>query len=81
MQIGWNMNPNKLIQLDFFGDDREIVIKNKMSSLELDVNKIGASSDKVRKALFARHNEIAKMVREMESRLDILESNICKGNA
>jgi hypothetical protein len=35
------------------------------------------SSDKVRKAMFARHGELAKKYIEIHERLEILERNIC----
>lgn len=35
------------------------------------------SSDKVRKALFARHGELAKMYLDLHARLEIIERNIC----
>lgn len=35
-------------------------------------------ANKVRRGLFARHNEMAKMYMELSRRLEMLERNICK---
>lgn len=72
------MQQRSLIQLDFFGNDEEIKIKNKVKSLETDIKDIGSSSDKVRRGIFARCNEVQKLCKELESRLNIIESHICK---
>ena len=61
------------IQLTFFDEHTEERI------LELEMKKLAASQDKLRKALFARHGELAKKYVEMHNRLEILERNICKG--
>jgi len=62
------------IQLTFFDEPTEERI------LELEMKKLAASQDKLRKALFARHGELAKKYVEMHNRLEILERNICKGS-
>lgn len=61
-----------MIQLDFFQPLSE------MDILKEEMRQCRASSDKVRKGLFARHNELAKLYMETKNRLDILEMNICK---
>lgn len=38
------------------------------------------SADKVRKGIFARHNELAKMFLELKKEHEILIRNICHGN-
>ena len=63
------------VQLDFFKTDEECEI----DSLRLEVRNIGISTTKVRKSLFARNNEIEKLVRELSTRLEIIERNICRG--
>lgn len=68
-----------LVQLDFFGNDEEIKIKNKLSSLDKSFQDTKDSSDRVRRGIFARCNEVQKLCKELESRLSIIESNICKG--
>jgi|CXWK01.1.fsa_nt_gi hypothetical protein len=35
------------------------------------------SSDKVRKALFARHGELAKLYLDLHHRFEIIEKNLC----
>jgi hypothetical protein len=50
-----------------------------IEQLKSEVDKLRLSNEKVRKALFARHGELAKMYMDLHNRLDILESNICKG--
>lgn len=62
------------IQLTFFDELTEERI------LELEMKKLSESQDKLRKALFARHGELAKKYVEMHNRLEIIERNICKGS-
>lgn len=73
-----------MIQLDLFQDldvplrdDAKIMRElNEVRQIALDTYR---SSDKVRKALFARHGELAKMYLEIHSRLEVIERNICHG--
>jgi hypothetical protein len=65
------------IQLDLF-------VEAESSQIEKDIHYVKEiavltknSSDKVRKSLFARHNELAKMYVDLHNRLDIIERNIC----
>lgn len=62
-----------MLQLELFREDDIIVIRD-----ELD--KVKESNNKMRKALFARHGELAKNYVNLLERLDILEKNICLGN-
>lgn len=62
-----------MIQLDFLQPLSEIEV------LREEIKQVRASNDKVRKGLFARHGELAKLYMETKTRLDILEMNICKG--
>ncbi len=59
-------------QLDFFQDEDPNV-----SALRQEMAKVKESADKVRKGIFARHNELAKMYIDAHQRLEILERNIC----
>ena len=61
------------IQLDFF------VEKTEIETLQDEVAELRLSNEKVRKSLFAKHGELAKKYIELHNRLQILESNICKG--
>ena len=61
-----------MIQLDFFLDDEAL--------MRLEMEKIRESTEKVRRGMFARHNELAKYYMELDQRLGIIEKNICKGN-
>lgn len=61
-----------MIQLDFLQPLSEIEI------LREEIRQVRASNDKVRKGLFARHGELAKLYIETKNRLDILEMHICK---
>lgn len=61
------------IQLDFFQIDAEDV-----EYLKRKIEETKESSDKVRKGLFARHNELAKMYVELSERVQVMERNICK---
>lgn len=62
-----------VIQLDFFEK------KSEMDLLREEMEAVKVSNDKVRKSLFARHGELAKMYLEIHERLEILERHICKG--
>jgi hypothetical protein len=61
-----------MIQLDFFENDEVLRLKDELRQVK-------ESSDKVRKALFARHGQLAKAYLELHQRLDIIERNICLG--
>ncbi len=61
-----------MVQLHFFPED-EVV------TLRMEVQKYKETTDKMRKALFARHGELAKNYLDIHQRLEILERNICQG--
>ena len=61
-----------VIQLDFFEK------KSDLEVLREELRKVKESNDKVRKGMFARHGELAKMYIELHNRLEILERNICR---
>lgn len=64
-----------MIQLDFFQDLSDLdIIRDELKAVK-------ESNDKVRKGMFARHNELAKMMMDINERLAIIESNICKGES
>ena len=74
----------KVIQLDLFDDFMPVptlVLDNGkiIRDLKSEIAKLSLSNEKVRKGLFARHGELAKMYMDIHNRLDILERNICKG--
>lgn len=62
------------VQLDFFESEEQSEIK----ALELLVNDVRMSNDRVRKKLFAENGDLKKRMIELEDRLSILERNICK---
>lgn len=62
-------------QLDFFQAELSDV-----ESLRLDFMSVKESGDKVRKGIFARHGELARMYMELHERMQVLERNICLGN-
>lgn len=65
---------SNILQFDLF--------KSKPTDLEIcrqEVAAVRKSCDKVRKGLFARHGELAKMYMDLNQRLDIIERNICRG--
>ncbi len=61
-----------MIQLHFFPEDE-------VASLRMEVLKNKETTDKMRKALFARHGELNKKNMDIEQRLEILERYICQG--
>lgn len=61
-----------MLQLDFFLDADTQAMKD-------EITKLRESNEKVRKSLFAKHGELAKNYLDLLTRLEILESSICKG--
>ena len=64
------------IQLDFFKSDSECEI----DALRLEMRAVKISTDKVRKSLYARNNELTKRMLELEDRLNHIERGLCYGN-
>jgi hypothetical protein len=64
-----------MAQLDFFVEYSETEL------IAMDFEELRKSQDKLRKALFARHGELAKRYCELHSRMEIIERNICRGFA
>lgn len=68
-----------MIQLDFFQaeekDNREI-LRELQETKEL-ARLTAESAGKVRRGIFARHGELAKMYLDLAQRLEIIERNIC----
>jgi len=60
-----------MIQLDFFLDDEALI--------RLEIEKVRESTEKVRRGMFARHNELAKHFVDLDERLRIIEKHICRG--
>jgi hypothetical protein len=60
-----------MIQLTFFPEDE-------VHELRKELVKVKTSNEKVRRAMFARHGELAKMYTDLLDRLEIIERNICK---
>jgi hypothetical protein len=63
------------IQFDLFKTREE----SEVDGLRFEVEKIRASSDKVRKGTYANINELRKDYLDLRSRLEIIERHICKG--
>lgn len=53
--------------------------KPNIEELRDQVTDIHTRTEKVRKSIYARHNELAKMYMDVKSELDLLKSLICKG--
>jgi hypothetical protein len=73
----------RLIQLELFQDieidrDDEKILKELAEVKELAMSTY-ESSNKVRKALFARHGELAKMYLDLHNRFEVIERNLCNG--
>jgi len=62
-------------QLDLFDD-----VPNGLAEIKKEVEEVSESCDKVRKAMFARHNSLQKKYDEIANRLEIIERNLCKGD-
>ncbi len=61
-------------QLDLFDEETEICLLRK------EVQELKTSLDKVRKGIFAKHGDLAKMYMNVDQRMEIIERNICKGD-
>lgn len=70
------MNPSKIIQLDFFKSEEQ----SEIDALRERVDAIGISSTKVRKSLYARNGELNKKMTDLETRMEIIERFICRGD-
>jgi len=62
-----------MIQTDFFKPERIDILDEK-------IEKIHMTTENVRKGLFARHNELAKMYIELKGELENLKENFRNGN-
>ncbi len=58
--------------LDFFQDEDTMITQHKLMRLDETVHR-------VRKSLYARNGQHAKLLADLEQRLTILERNICHG--
>ena len=65
-----------VVQLDFFLTPEE----SEIEALRKEVIAVRASNDRVRKKLFGENGRLIARVTELETRLAILERNICKGD-
>lgn len=63
---------SNILQYDLFE-----AFPSEVEELKAELKAVRESSDKVRKGLFARHNELAKLYLDAHQRLEILERNIC----
>lgn len=69
-----------MIQLDLFQDEKTILEISRDVDAAMQLAKTThASADNVRKALFARHGELAKMYLDLHQRLETIERFICHG--
>ncbi len=62
-----------MLQLDLFHEYTEV------EALQIEIKSLKKSQDKLRRALFARHGELAKKYCDLQDRMDVIERNICKG--
>ncbi len=69
------------IQLDLFRELESTPMEKEINYIKEIAMLTKGSADKVRKSLFARHNELAKMYIELHLRLDVIERNICVKNS
>ena len=69
----------EMIQLDMFTDYDAPATVMQLAEVKEIALATKISADKVRKSLFARNGELAKMYLDLHSRLEIIEKNICQG--
>lgn len=60
------------VQLDFFQELSEVDL------LKQEIAEVKTRGDNIRKGLFARHNELAKLYIELKERCDMLEYKLLK---
>jgi hypothetical protein len=65
----------EIVQLDFFKTAEE----SEIEALRKQIAAVKASSDKVRRGMFARHGDLTKIVLDLQERLAVIERNICRG--
>ena len=58
----------------------ELLDKSEMDLLRERVEKVQKSSDNVRRGIYARHAELAKMYMEVKHELDTLKEAICRAS-
>ena len=63
-----------MIQLDFF----ESAEQSEMKDMRDKIRGIHQSTERVRKALFARNGEVVKLVMDIDSRLAAIERGLCQ---
>lgn len=63
------------LQYDFFLSEEESEVERLIKQMTA----LKFSTERVRKALFARNNELDKQVTELQERLALLERFICRG--
>ncbi len=61
-----------MLQLELFPQTEEDQMRHQLK-------KVSDSSEKVRKAMFARHGELAKKFMELHERMYVIEMFICRG--
>jgi len=66
-----------MIQLDFFESPEQ----SEMKDMRDKIRGIHQSTEKVRKALFAKHGEVYKLVMDIDSRLQAIERGLCKSQS
>ena len=69
---------NKVIQYQYDLFDAPL---SEVDELKLRLVEIKASQDKIRKGLFAKHGELAKMYLELQHEFESLKRDICRHKA
>lgn len=70
-----------MIQLDLFQEEiSNTQVLRELNHVKELARTTSESATKVRKGIFARHGELAKMYLDLSSRLEIIERNLCRGD-
>ncbi len=63
---------SKVTQLDFFQPTADEINAKR-------IEEVAASSDRVRKGIYAKHGELLKMMTELKADFDFIKRSICRG--
>lgn len=64
-----------IVQQDFWKTSKE----SELEAMKEELERVRKSNDKVRRGMFARHNELAKQYLEMREEFENWKRSVCRG--